>query len=130
MTTEELLKPRYKVVADFPGCIFKVPELLKEGLVHWETINNKQCFKYKGEYIYPHLYPSIFQKLEWWEERDEKDLPKYVRYKGCEMFRFNSPKMSEVLKVDNYQEDCLNHNKGCDWISLYEPATEQEYLNQ
>ena len=126
MTTEELLRPRWKVIADYPNSPFEVNSVLETDDKGVYTL-----WEHDGKgYITLSDYPAIFRKLEWWEKRDEKDLPKYVKYKGCEMFRFNSPKMSEVLKVDNYQEDCLNHNKGCDWISLYEPATEQEYLNQ
>ena len=128
MTTEELLKPRWKVIADFPGRYrtgIKVGDVLIP-----KEIDQPETYFVADYYVNLSHYPAIFRKLGWWEERDEKDMPKYVRYKGCEMFRLNSPKMGEVLKVDNYQEDYLNHNKGCDWISLYEPATEQEYLNQ
>lgn len=132
MTTEELLKPRWKVIADFPGSLLSIGEILTNLKYHQEPDDYSIRIQTElGELgIFPSEFPAVFKELEWWQERDEKDMPKYVRYKGCEMFRLNSPKMGEVLKVDNYQEDYLNHNKGCDWISLYEPATEQEYLNQ
>ena len=115
MTTEELLRPRWKVLADYPRNPFEVGNILETDDKGVYTL-----WEHDGkDYLTLSDYPSIFKRLDWWEERDEKDLPNYVKYKGCEMFR---------LKVNNYQEDCVNHNIGCDWISLYEPATEEEYL--
>ena len=135
MTKEELLKPRWKLIAGFPGCLFRVPEILKEGLVSWKSVDGEECFKYKGEYIYPQLYPHLFRKLEWWEDRQEKDLPKYLRYEGCDFFRLSYPAKGTIVKVESYSDDCVNYIYPmdtfiCDWITLYEPATEEEFLNQ
>lgn len=140
MTTEELLRPRWKVIADFPGSKYTMGQIIETN--YWYDRSEEKGYeehKMNKSWVvrtewnissaqFFDSYPVIFKKLEWWEERNVKDLPNYVRYKGCEMFRLNTPKIGEVLKVNNYQEDCVNHNIGCDWISLYEPATEEEYL--
>lgn len=48
----ELLKPRYKVIADYPGSPFPVGFIMKDDCESWSK------------------YPANFRKLEWWEERD------------------------------------------------------------
>lgn len=125
MTKEELLKPRYKVIADYPGSSFEIENVLETDEKSVYTL-----WEHDGKHeLTLSNFPAIFRELEWWEEREEKDLPEYVRYKGCEFFRFSAPAINEVLKVESYSEDCLNHCKGCDWITLYEPATKEEYKN-
>ena len=70
MTTEELLKPRYLVIADYPGMdddgyyIGQVKENIAE---NYCKLLDK--------------YPHLFRRLEWWEMRDEKDMPEYVKRK-------------------------------------------------
>lgn len=67
MTPEELLRPRYKVIADFPYNDRKVGSV-----INCSTHN---------PYPQQHLdkYRNIYKKLEWWEDREEKDMPKYVK---------------------------------------------------
>lgn len=81
MTTEELLIPRWKVIADFPGNRgMKIGDILKEThkLHSLNSIKiNPNCNPYR---IIPSKYPAIFKKLEWWEERDEKDMPLFLKY--------------------------------------------------
>lgn len=74
MSTEEqkiaeLLKPRYKVIADYPGSPFKVNDVLNER-------NGEDKF-----YNWIHMmesYPHLFRKISWWEDREEKDMPEYL----------------------------------------------------
>lgn len=76
MTVEQLMQPRYKVIADYPSNTeHTIGETLyadKDG-IFW-------CYSETGRWrIHPEQYPHIFRKLEWWEERDEKDMPGYVK---------------------------------------------------
>lgn len=57
MTTEELLQPRYELIADYPGCSFLMNEIISTYSPGW----------------FDH-YPHLFRKLNWWEYRDEEDL--------------------------------------------------------
>lgn len=68
MTTEDLMKKRYKVIADYPYSIFKVGEVLSS-FDQFSYISESDCRK----------YPHLFKPLEWWEDRKPEDLPEYVK---------------------------------------------------
>ncbi len=84
MTVEQLMQPRYKVIAEDTSQNFEIGDLLTPFKAvagfenHWVTnhhLNNKRHIM-----IYsPEKYPHLFRKLQWWEERDEKDMPEYVK---------------------------------------------------
>ena len=82
MTVEELLKPRWKVIADYPKSQFKVGEI----------IESKTGFLYCFE-----DYPHLFQPLQWWEERKLEDMPEYVNYNGG-IYKVESP----LTIIDGY----------------------------
>lgn len=70
MTKDELLKPRFKMIADFPGCVFDVGEVL-------------ECSPAQKNLIWHYeKYPHLFRKLEWWEGRKEKDFPLFANSNG------------------------------------------------
>ncbi len=100
MTTEQLLKPRYKVIADYPNSKFEVEQILM------------------GQYIaYADKYPAIFKPLEWWVEREPSELPEYLqRGKG-------------FYKVDKYaiKHDCVYINEEIEELIYYAPATLSDY---
>lgn len=52
----ELLKPRYKLILDYPGNTFQVGKV-------YECVDGKV-------WDMAEQHPKIFRKLEWWEERD------------------------------------------------------------
>ncbi len=66
MTPEELLIPRYKVIADYPGNEIKVGKVFEPNTDWPESYLKK--------------YPHLFRKLEWWEERELGDMPGYVKW--------------------------------------------------
>ena len=73
MTAEELLKPRFEVIADYPNNEFgKVGDILDRDWGHYPN----------GEEFEPEWkisdYPHLFRKLEWWEKRTEDEMPKKV----------------------------------------------------
>lgn len=130
MTPEELLKPRYIMVAIYPDCD---RDRLYAGKViefsHFDKENNQWYNENDGGKIYDafyELYPHLFKKLEWWEEREEKDMPEYVKYISS----------SKIFKPINWSID----PKGTGMAALYNaswyytpyilPATEEEYNNQ
>lgn len=142
MTTEELLKPRYKVIADWPnrkdfdiGQIITVAEVWNPGYLMY-TIEDYQG---KREYLQDFFdkYPHLFESLEWWERREESDMPEYVKFtQAVSGFKKNSVfKWSRWLSADfdSYMiefdtgEDSKFHHAaigGGDYIS---PATQPEY---
>jgi hypothetical protein len=64
MTPEDLLKPRYKVIADYPGNTYTLGDII------CEVDHNLQKFVKQGDdrsfkYIqYPQDYPAVFQRLD------------------------------------------------------------------
>lgn len=119
MSTVDLLAPRFKVIADYPGNRFKIGIIFicengigrTEGDHHVTTESNLKAF------------PNIFQPLEWWEERKVEDMPEYVRH-------------TSVNKIEKVIRWCIKSQlnyvaiKHTTWDLHYlMPATEQEYIN-
>lgn len=81
MTAEELLKVRYKAIAGWPGNTkYEIGDILKgysPGCGGGNLIVND-----KGESIWlsPENFPTLFKKLEWWEDRKESDMPEFLKY--------------------------------------------------
>lgn len=116
---EDLLKPRYKVIADWPGATVKVGDVISynEFDVHVVLAGRE-----------PYLisdYPHLFKRLEWWEERSEDEMAEYVKTDGI------------VFKVEQYEH--LGYDDAVAWFvkgSTYAgsclrasvlPATQAEY---
>jgi hypothetical protein len=81
---EMLLKPRWKVIAEWPGMeIFSVGDITDLHVVHVGSLGYR-----------PDGFPHLFKKLEWWEERKPKEMPEYI-VKACNLF----PELVEVLEI-------------------------------
>jgi hypothetical protein len=88
MTPEELLKPRYEVIADYPENndfpVGKIIEFQPWNTSYWQHIV-KDC---QGERMWLleffEKYPHLFKPLQWWERREAKDMPGYIKYKQFE----------------------------------------------
>jgi hypothetical protein len=78
MTVEELLIPRFKVIADYPTMDRNGNYMVGDIL----TDNGKTAvLKQNGDAVFVcewKKYPHLFKKLEWWEERNIEDMPKYI----------------------------------------------------
>ena len=108
LSVEDLMKPRFKIIADYPGNTREIGSITTE-------IMTASYFR---------KYPENFKELFWWEERKEIDMPRYVksRYDGkihfverwehCVFWTCKTEDDREFM-----QDDVL-------------PATEQEYLTQ
>lgn len=121
MSNEELMKPRYKVIADYPS-LGSAANLGK--VIDGEMVFDRWAWYKMAE------FPKIFRPLQWWEYRKPEDMPQYVR------FYMPLPEASRIRKVDKYQETgtgmCIaicgieRFYLGADDV----PATEAEYLAQ
>jgi len=128
MTTEELLKPRFKCISDFPGNEwFEVGEIYEVGFNG--VIVKEEIRKWDDDnYIItqPEKYPAIFLKLNWWEERKLEDMPKYIKW-----VRFNTVQPVHYYNTDTLRgmsaiwgdKDDLNRTE----INLLLPSDEEEY---
>jgi len=134
MTKAELLEPRYKVVADYPHSNFEINQILDTDAqgVHISYED------YGKEYTTLADYPHLFKKLEWWEDRKDKNLPKYIKkidsgaVYEVEWNKYkNTPKCIFIwysrlgLTVNLSGQD-----QDLSLLKIYEPATLEEYLKQ
>lgn len=129
---EELLKPRYKVIADYPGRRETMPI---GHILILESFNNGRYWHEFTEVEPIHIdegfakYPHLFKRLEWWEERKPEEMPQYVKL-GKRLIKVKQ------WAFDTVRTDVLFYNWEGDDTGAYvdyqpytQPATEQEYLN-
>lgn len=88
---QKLLQPRFEVIADYPGSVFNVGQILVQDESHEDDF-------WTGEQLYtdryPKQYPHLFRPLSWWERRDPK-LIEGVKY-------LMNKKTKEVHEVVEY----------------------------
>jgi len=114
---KELMKPRWKIIADFPYNTFgEVGDILDRD---WGWSGDDE----KGFKHHVSQYPHLFKKLEWWEERNPEDMPEYVKHTAS----------GKIWKVKEYDLPTGAHITGPE-VSTYwavmknlEPATEADY---
>lgn len=106
MSVEELLKPRYEVIADYPNNIFFVGQLIILDCVK----SGKPCFDFAAfdgmEFYHESFFnefPNLFKKMNWWEKRTLDELMSilYVRitvYTGYWV-------VGDIVKVTDYKVD-------------------------
>lgn len=70
MSNEDLMKPRYKVIADYPGNYRLIGEI-------FSAVGDSYSVKYWC--AEKDKYPHLFQRLEWWQERNLEDMPQFVK---------------------------------------------------
>ena len=129
MIQEELLKPRYEVIADYPNNEkYKVGDILQletTGGVSNTLTDDNYVDEYESFFI---TYPHLFRKLEWWEKRDIKDMPEYVK---CTQTPDQLHFPNEVYKVKWIGYSWGESEKGTivTGTNCYIPATLEEYTN-
>lgn len=132
MTPEQLLQPRYEVTASYPNTDFYVGDIIEEGF-------NGFCKKVRspkgGSAFYNMVmfekHPNIFRKLEWWEKRDIKDMPEYVKT-NKEWSKLSIQKVNGFYGSDKefitLEGDMSNkYQLFTEWFI---PSTEEEYNKQ
>lgn len=128
MTPEELLKPRYKVIAPWPGTHWEVGDIFEYG--------DHNCFKTESQPSIPmHVsvldeHPHLFKKLEWWEDRKLEEMPEYV--KSIMQEYTYGVKVGVVIMVKEWVRLCdamyaIQSRKEEYHASCFVPATADEY---
>ena len=116
---DDLLGVRYKVIADYPNASFKVGSVWSPEEMVSHAMSVDECN--------PENFPHLFKKLEWWEERDKYNMPKYVSFPHGH-HKFKEGEVVEVFNWYKYPDACIFHNHyHAGWLL---PATEAEYFNQ
>lgn len=128
---EQLMRPRYKVIADYPGSDYSIGEVLVLDDGGGESDEFYFCDEdgkhIEWEAFYKH-YPHIFKPLEWWEERAPEEIPGYVKFAKENSYGH----FGEVIKIDEIKISkggfgIVCHDKGTWWATDCLPATESKY---
>lgn len=129
----DLMSPRYKVIAEWPGTAYNVGDIIHIKYMPLPRSGLEMVKK----------YPHLFKKLEWWEERKPEEMPEYIKftedyigfkrgqvYATCENWTDDIDDSCDIyfMKDKLSKEEYGNHIAipGGDWI---QPATEEEFLN-
>jgi hypothetical protein len=131
MTPEQLLIPRYEVNEHgYPDMIFEPNQIIslnridKDGNPYWRLRKGANWFK-----PFFNKFPNIFKPLQWWERREEKDLPQFVIWnyqKGDDMqMKFH------VAKVTGWSQGNfrVHAERTITTSDCWLPATEEQYNN-
>lgn len=135
MTPEELLKPRYIVIADYP-------EIERHNIKIGDVITTEATAMYADKIqdgtpvvaIDHEIFPAIFKKLEWWEEREEEDMPDYVKMSRTnEVFHVDGRNIRHEFSAMRGYFGLKYQTGGGTYIGDGEPrflpATKEEYEN-
>lgn len=149
MSVEDLLKPRVKCIADFWDNPFKVGEVIEADFqrehfdfftgesigTHWHTDflpkGNKDVARTSYSFesrFFP--YPHLFKPMQWWEEREESQLPEYVKYDYSHIAKVKKYHFLKTLTFIEFFYDINDYSDriiGAGNISKCVPSTLQEY---
>lgn len=121
-TVEELLRPRYKVIADYPQSSLKVGDIISFELQHVEiakyTALNGDPIKLAVMEKTVQKYPHLFQPLPWWSDRAVEDMPEYLYCPSRKMFFRVERWHKSYFIIDGRQKMQYGN---------YIPATREEY---
>jgi len=118
MTAEDLLRPRFEVIEEYPNSIFKKGDILvriKCATNDWYHTNEKAwtanlCLEDLEK------YPHLFRPLKWWENRNVEDMPKKLICKAVDG--------NEVMHVKEWDMNILfgwtnpEKREGCGLLSF------------
>ncbi len=142
---EDLLKPRFKVIADYPLSSYNVGRILtpiSKGSSLYDCIEASSSEKIRN----PNKYPHLFKKLEWWEDRSLYEMPDYVKFiqnpftdlipnkiywvKEKLFMSVSSGRHYTVVNPPSYfcKIYGIDSKKKFNFC-LFDPATEEDYLN-
>lgn len=136
----ELLLPRVKVIAPYPlsHMYFNVGDILTwdEKYESYRIFEKQVAMAKETIESYPHL----FKPLAWYEDREESQMPEYVKfvknymnYKKGQVYKYsnwsNSLRIGEIgFMIDaNSKEKYGNHVAMPANFDQFMPATETEY---
>lgn len=128
MTPEELMKPRYKVIGDYPFSCLRVGYIITEPI---PIINQQALQGGKSEFDFIEKYPDVFKKLEWWEEREQyfwsdgyPSTPLFVSNIGGTIF-------GSAWGIDKLGFFTLevNGSRTKGHLTNFIPATHEQYIN-
>jgi len=131
MSIEELIKPRFRIIYDFPNraSFGELGDILDRDWASYPDEDESKPPMWKIS-----DFPHLFQELVWWYHRKEEDMPKYLKhtladgtttYHKVDVYDFSDPYWIEWKSNDGRDFGNFGH-----WTAKfnYMPCTEAEYL--
>jgi hypothetical protein len=122
MTPEQLLVPRYEVIAGYPGShmYFEIGDILEWNGNYYKRKENILMAKDSVE-----SYPHIFKPLQWWERREAGEMPEYYKYSGNHgVFKTSFRINGGIVMLNFSPTETVPVN-----LAYCLPATEEDYNN-
>lgn len=84
MTAEELMTPRFQVIAEYPLCIFAKGKILVriKGATNDIFHTNEKALVGGLDLKVLEEFPHLFRKMQWWEGRKAEEMPKKIKSLG------------------------------------------------
>lgn len=128
----DLMIPRWRVKSLWPAC--ETMGFKKLGDIITDD-GKSRCVNQEGMPVIPihwELFPALFEKVEWWEDRKPEEMPQYVKYAGdssvrkVECFDLKTTSAWFMYLEDDISPYCPGGTalENTHWM----PATEAEYL--
>lgn len=113
MTIEDLMKLRWKAIADYPHSGHNVGDI-----IHIDSLPLPRT----GTEFY-NKYPHLFKPLQWFEDRESHELPSFIKLK------LNEGTIVFNIAYRNYlDKEFMKWKFGGNTIDKFLPATEQDYI--
>lgn len=128
MNPEQLLIPRYKVIADYPDSKFVIGDMLfmykyKSSESMYTYVTNPESAlngtSLKPEYV--EKMSHLFKPLQWWQDRKREDLSGYIKRMTDGVW--------DVYQINIQNKDDMSWKFGMISNKEFLPATESEYLS-
>ena len=115
LSNEELMKVRYKVIADYPEATFPVGTIIPCDAQSIKILTPNMIAFYNK-------FPNIFKPLQWWEERGD-DFVKSIPYWKVVGNEFDVVRNGQILTAHDFK--WWGFSK--DDLQFFLPATLEEY---
>jgi hypothetical protein len=123
MTPSQLLIPRYKVIAPDTSGLFRIGDMLVQAKFnpkYYENVNQPNMPLLSNLENFPHL----FQPLHWSAERQESDLPEYVKDEDGKVYKLEY--REKQYRIVGDERDMT------EWLDIYfgshiSPGTPEEF---
>lgn len=125
LSVDQLMQPRYMVIADYPNSVFNIGEVLSIPILDYSkgTVVRSQDDRYGVEISVADKYPHIFRPMAWHEGRKVEEMPEYVKYRDMVI------KPSEWFIIGSDMRFHIEEPFFTDSANNCYPATEQQYLD-
>ncbi len=134
LTKEQLLQPRYRVIADYPFSPYKNGDIIEPKDGYWiaSRVQSFEAFELRTvEHSFEEReltkYTNLFERARWSDNRLREDFPEYVLYdKTCVPAKVLSVKCDEAGFVTEVETDAEpeEYYRAAIWDF---PATKEEY---